>query len=257
MDPWYRQDPGESGFDHQLWKFQLVDEYKPVTELPPVEMPPGGVGDVIRLTGYSRPEPARTPEVLVGQVAVPFAVQDGGGSAEQQSQYNPYLIIKQYGYWDRVYYYEHAGLSQWTETQETTIGLITSNRTEVERTTSISVTAEAGFVFKGFSAGISTTVTDQLRVLQATEETEKSEKKDTIERIYFANGKRVCEAQWYRGDHFVVERLDGSMVTEWRTRDKRSSVLDGWPREGDPASWPEPEGDETAQSGEWPPAPAE
>ncbi|MEJ8632186.1 RICIN domain-containing protein [Streptomyces sp. MS2.AVA.5] len=256
VDVYYGEQPGSSKFDFQLWKFQLVDEYRPVTELPPVEMPPDGVGDVIRLTGYARPEPERTPEVLIGQVAVPFAVQDGGGSAEQQSQHNPYLIIKQYGYWDRVYYYEHPGLSQYEAEQHTTIGLITSNRTEVERTTSISVTAEAGFVFKGFSAGISTTITDQLRVFWAREETESSEQKDIIKRTYFNDNKRICEALWYRGDHFVVHRMDGSTVAEWRTRDKRSSVLDGWPREGDAASWPEREGDETAQSGEWPP-PAE
>lgn len=151
-------------------------------------------------------------------------------------------------------YYEHPGLSQFEEKQKTTIGLITSNRTEVERTTSISVTAEAGFVFKGFSAGISTTITDQLRVLRATEETESSEQEDTITRTYFANDKRLCEALWYRGDHFVVHRMDGSTVAEWRTRDKRSSVLDGWPREGDAASWPEREGDETAKSWDWPTA---
>ncbi|SEC10046.1 Insecticidal Crystal Toxin, P42 [Streptomyces sp. 2231.1] len=249
VDVYYAQQPGDANFDSQLWKFQLVDTYRPVTDLQPVPWPADGVGDVIRLTGHTMPEPARTPEVLIGQVAVPFAVQDGGGSADQQAQHNPYLILKQYGYWERVFYYEHSGLSQYEEKQRTTIGLTTSNRTEVERTTSISVTAEAGFVFKGFSAGISTTVTDQLRVLRATEETETSEKEDIITRTYFV-GDRVTEALWYRGDHFVLQRMDGSQVAEWRTRDKRSSVLDGWPRAGDAASWPERGDDETAKT--WP-----
>ncbi|MFJ9472167.1 RICIN domain-containing protein [Streptomyces caniferus] len=250
VDVYYAEQPGSRNFDSQLWKFHLIDEYRPVTELPQVELPPGGVGDVTRLTGHTMPEPARTREVLIGQVAVPFAVQDGGGSAEQQAQHNPYLILKHYGYWDRVFYYEHSGLSQFEEEQQTTIGLVTSNRTEVERTTSISVTAEAGFVFKGFSAGISTTVTDQLRVLRATEETESSEKKDTIKRTYQANDKRITEALWYRGDHYVLQRMDGSMVVEWRTRDKRTAVLDGWPRNSEAASWPDREGDETAKA--WP-----
>lgn len=229
LDVWYRENSG-SPLDAQSWKFDIVDEYKAVIDLDPIDVPVGGIGDVNRFTSHSQPLPERTQEVLIGQTAVPFAVQNGGGSAADQSLNNPYLIIKRYGYWDQVYFYEHAGNSEREEKKETTLGLTKTSAMEVERSTSISVTAEASFAYKGFSAGLSSTVTNSLKTTYSSSETHESSVKDTITRTYANNGKRISEAMWYRGDRYIAQRMDGSPVVEWETRTKEFSVLDGWPQ---------------------------
>ncbi|KIZ17004.1 RICIN domain-containing protein [Streptomyces natalensis] len=229
LDVYYRA-TGGSALERQSWKFEIVDEYKAVIDLEPIDMPVDGIGDVNRFTSHSQPLPLRTEEVLIGQAAVPFAVQDGGGSAADQSRNNPYLIIKRYGYWDQVFFYEHAGNSEHEEIKETTVGLTKTSATEVERSTGISVTAEASFAYKGFSAGLSSTVTNSLKTTYSSSESHEHWVKDTIRRTYANNGKRVSEALWYRGDRYVVQRMDGTAVVEWETRTKEFSVLDGFPQ---------------------------
>ncbi|MEU4930734.1 hypothetical protein AB0G54_30245 [Streptomyces yokosukanensis] len=207
--------------------FEVEDEYKPVLDLPDITYP--GIGDIHRMTSYEPTPSAKTDPVEVGAMAYPFPlVRDPAYDRRRQAQDNPYYILRRYGFWERVYSYEHGGASDYTHTEETTVGLTTTNARTVEETTSISVTAEASFGFKGVGASLSTTISHELKVTTTHEEVKSHSKKVTIERNYQA-GKRVTEAIWYRSDKYVLERLNGTVVLDWTTRDPNTSVADAYP----------------------------
>ena len=61
------------------------------------------------------------------------------------------------------------------------------------------------------------------------EEVRNHSKQETIQRSYHAD-KRVTEAVWYRNDRYVLERLDGTVVLSWTTRNPNMTVNDAYPR---------------------------
>ncbi|GGU30037.1 RICIN domain-containing protein [Streptomyces violascens] len=216
--------PGER--ERQYWALEVEDEYPQITGLRPVDRDPNDIGDVIRLTGFTEPSRDSTPEVLIGQLAVPFFTI-GDSSPQWQVDNSPYYILKRYGYWQKVFFYEHPGTSRVTKTKKVTVGLTTSTGKTVEETTGISVTAEASFAYKGFSASLSTTYSRELKVTTYTGEVHEHSTEDTIEREYQADHVRIAECLWYRGDRYTVERMDGTKVLEWNTLNPAVEVLDG------------------------------
>ncbi|MDF3287738.1 RICIN domain-containing protein [Streptomyces silvisoli] len=215
--------------DAQKWYLEVEDEYKSVLELP--DIPDRGIGDIHRMTSYQPTPSAKTDPVEVGVMAYPFPlVKDSAHDRQRQARENPYYFLRRYGYWERVYSYEHGGASDYTHSEETTVGLTTSNARTVEETTTISVTAEASFGFKGVGASLSSTISHELKVITTHEEVKSHSRTVKLERNYQA-GKRVTEAIWYRSDKYVLERLDGSKVLEWTTRDPNTSIADAYPRE--------------------------
>ncbi|GAA1911347.1 RICIN domain-containing protein [Streptantibioticus ferralitis] len=213
----------------QAWRFEVEDEYKAVLDLP--DIPDTGIGDIHRMTSYQPTPSAKTDAVEVGVMAYPFPlVKDSAFDRQRQARENPYYILRRYGYWERVYSYEHGGASDYTHTEKTTVGLTTANARTVEETTTISVSAEASFGFKGVGASLSTTISQELKVITTHEEVKSHSREVTLERNYQA-GRRVTEAIWYRSDKYVLERLDGSKVLEWTTRDPNTSIADAYPRE--------------------------
>ncbi|GGW94643.1 hypothetical protein [Streptomyces noursei] len=218
---------GSSQREGQRWEMVVAGEDTRVTGLRPVDREVHDIGEVHRLTGYQMP-PERTQEYLVGQALVPYVlVQDGDRLS--QSRNNSYYVLRRYGYWQRVFYYEHAGNSEWTETRITTVGLTTRNEQTIERTVSMTVGADAGFAFKGASASISVSVTTGLRVAHTqSEENHYSETRE-VTRSYLDNGRKIAEAVWFRADRYSLQRLDGSQVLDWRTADDRSIVNDAYP----------------------------
>ena len=104
-------------------------------------------------------------------MAYPFPfVADPLFGRQRQAQENPYYILRRFGFWERVYSYEHGGASDYRHREETTVGLTTTNARTVEDTTSISVSAEASFGFRGAGASLSTTISRELRVTTTHEE---------------------------------------------------------------------------------------
>ncbi|MFC8094701.1 RICIN domain-containing protein [Streptomyces sp. NPDC057301] len=213
--------------ERQYWALEVEDEYPQITGLRPIDRDPNDIGDVIRLTGFTEPPRDTTPEVLIGQLAVPFFTI-GDSSPQWQVDNSPYYILKRYGYWQKVFFYEHPGTSKVTKTKKVTVGLTTSTGKTVEETTGISVTAEASFAYKGFSASLSTTYSRELKVTTYTGEVHEHFTEDTIEREYQADGVRIAECLWYRGDRYTVERMDGTKVLEWNTLNAAVEVLDGY-----------------------------
>jgi hypothetical protein len=242
---WYSEEPSafieqyphtsDERSDAQRWLLEVEDEYKVVADL--TSLPDTGIGDIQRMTSY-QPTPANhTEPVEIAAMAYPFVlVHDPAYDRRRQAQKHPYYILRRYGFWQREYSYEHGGASDLTETQQTTVGLTTTAAATVEHTASISVTAEAGFGLHGFGASLTATISHELMVTTTHEEVGNHSEERTIQRTYHA-GPRVTEAVWYRSDRYVLERLDGSVVLDWTTRNPNMTITDAYPS-GAPESGP-------------------
>jgi hypothetical protein len=240
---WYSQEPSalieqyphtsDERSDAQRWLLEVEDEYKVVADL--TRRPDTDIGDIHRMTSY-QPTPAnQTEPVEIAAMAYPFVlVHDPALGRQRQAQENPYYILRRYGFWQREYSYEHSGAADFNMSEQTTVGLTTTDTGAVERTASISVTAEAGFGLHGFGASLTATISNELMVTTTHEEVKNHSEQETIQRSYHA-GKRVTEAVWYRNDRYVLERLDGIVVLSWTTRNPNMTITDAYP-----SSAPEP-----------------
>ncbi|MEU1737643.1 RICIN domain-containing protein [Streptosporangium sp. NPDC020145] len=209
------------------WVFEVEDEFERVLNLPTFEGV--GIGDIHRLTGFEHLEENTTDPVEVANFAYPFPlITDQAYDRQRQAQRNPYYILRKYGYWKRVYQYEHGGASEYTEKQKAHVGLTSLNSTQVEETTSTSVSAEASFGFKGFASSISETFAKQMKVTTTNQEITETWAEREIIRTY-PHGTKVSEAVWYRQDDYVLERLDGTMLIKWTVSDETKSISDAWP----------------------------
>lgn len=105
------------------------------------------------------------------------------------------------------------------------MGLTTKNSQTIEETVGMKITHEGGFsLVEGLSA-VATELSYQLKVTATHERTEESWRQVPLERPYSA-GKRVTDALGYRDDQYALERLDGSKVLEWTTRDPNTVITD-------------------------------
>ena len=190
----------------------------------------GIIGDIRRMTSY-QPTPAdHTEPVEIAAMAYPFVlVHDPAYDRRRQARENPYYILRRYGFYQREYSYEHGGAADLIKRKETTVGLTTTDAADVEDTASISVTAEAGFGLHGFGASLTATISNELMVTTTHEEVRNHSELETIERTYHV-GNRVTEAVWYRSDLYKLERLDGTVVLDWTTRNPNMTVNDAYPR---------------------------
>ena len=235
---WYSEEPSAliEQYPHtndersgaQRWLLEVEDEYKVVADL--TQRPDTDIGDIHRMTSY-QPTPAdHTKQVEIAAMAYPFVlVDDPALDRQRQAQENPYYILRRYGFWQREYSYEHSGAADLTESKQTTVGLTTTDAATVEDTASISVTAEAGFGLHGFGASLTATISNELMVTTTHEEVRNHSEQETIQRSYHF-GNRVTEAVWYRSDRYVLERLDGSVVLDWTTRNPNMKITDAYPR---------------------------
>ena len=225
LEQWTLADSSHATAQH--WFLEVEDEYRRVIDLPEITDP--GIGDIHRMTSFQPTASARTAQVEVGSMAYPFPfVADPAFGRQRQAQENPYYILRRFGFWERVFSYEHGGASDYRHREETTVGLTTTNARTVEDTTSISVTAEASFGFRGAGASLSTTMSRELRVTTTHEQVTQHSRVVEITREYQA-GRRVTEAIWFRSDRYVLERLNGIVVLEWTTRNPNMSIADAFP----------------------------
>jgi Insecticidal Crystal Toxin, P42/Ricin-type beta-trefoil lectin domain-like len=213
--------------DAQRWLLEVEDEYKVVANL--TSLPDTSIGDIHRMTSY-QPTPANhTDQVEIAAMAYPFVlVDDPALDRQRQAQENPYYILRRYGFWQREYSYEHGGAAELAVIEQTTVGLTTTDASEVEKTASISVSAEAGFGLHGFGASLTATISNELMVTTTHEEVRNHSREKIAQRTYPA-GKRVTEAVWYRSDRYVLERLDGTAVLRWTTRNPNMTITDAYP----------------------------
>ncbi|THA77821.1 hypothetical protein [Streptomyces sp. A0592] len=204
--------------DRHLWSLEFESSYPAVTgaQIGPTT---NFLTDPPQATSFSRPSPETTTEVLIGATLLPSVLVNDPlfeNDRRLQASESPWYIVCRFGFYRLKYFFNNSGVSAVTETQEVKVGVSTNNATEVERTTSISVTAEASYGFKGFSASLSTTYTNQLRTKVSQSTTETTEKTVSVRRE-FGRGYESALSIWYPSDRYALQRLDGTTVVQWET----------------------------------------
>ncbi|MFB4274221.1 MULTISPECIES: RICIN domain-containing protein [unclassified Nonomuraea] len=228
INTWYPED-GQYA-DSQQWALERADTY-PQIATATIGATGNQPSDIIRLTGYAPTPQDTTNEILIGQTILPAPlVSDPSLDKTRQAQTSPYYLLKRYGFYKRVYYYEHGGGVRQLRSEEVTVGMTTTNALEVENTTTISMTHESGMEADGFTASMSITISNELRVMVSRSTTEENRRTVKVEREYFADGKRIAQAVWFRGDRYVLHRTDGSQVLAWETLNDQNAINDAYPR---------------------------
>ncbi|WP_326822775.1 RICIN domain-containing protein [Streptosporangium sp. NBC_01756] len=227
INTWYPED-GQYA-DSQLWALEQADTY-PLIANAKIGATGNQPGTIFRLTGYAPTAQDITSEVLIGQTILPAPlISDPSLDKTRQAQTSPYYLLKRYGFYKRVFYYEHSGTRRDLKSTEVVVGMTTTNSLEVENTTTISMTRESGMEVDGFTSSMSVTISNELRVMVSKTTVEEHRRTDKVEREYLADGKRIAEAVWYRCDRYVLHRTDGSKVLEWETMTDQNSIDDAYP----------------------------
>ncbi|WP_078962104.1 Vps62-related protein [Streptomyces hygroscopicus] len=131
-------------------------------------------------TGFAFPEPRETLKVLDRQVTVPCTViSDPGKTPAWQVQNSPfYTLERRTSFYAQMHNHNQTSETQ-NPSQEVVTGVSNSNSQEFSRKTSITVTAKAGIEIKGLSAGIETSVAQELGYSTRTEVTYFQENRHT------------------------------------------------------------------------------
>ncbi|MFE0641632.1 hypothetical protein ACFW2Y_08480 [Streptomyces sp. NPDC058877] len=84
-------------------------------------------------TGYTKPNPETTPEVLVGTTSLPSPlVVDPARGQARTAQESPYYLLKRYGFYKIVYFYGHNGQVHKAESQKATEWQTTTDQDTVD-----------------------------------------------------------------------------------------------------------------------------
>ncbi|WP_414143408.1 hypothetical protein [Bacillus mycoides] len=136
-------------------------------------------------------------------------------------------------YWKKID--SHTFAPNTTYTSQTEYGMNQTNQESMTQTTSISVTADAGFSFGKMSSSISTTMTNELQVSKSTT-TELMTEVTTKEEI---NNPYTYEIKWTKYalvTQYDLKRADGTSVTaSWTVINKNEEQESYYPLDSPPA----------------------
>ncbi|HDR8053417.1 TPA: RICIN domain-containing protein [Bacillus cereus] len=161
-----------------------------------------------------------------------FMVKDPYYNAQQQMKNSPYYTLVRRQYWEKKTQRILAPSDAYEYSE--TIGVSRTDQTSMTDTTEISIGADLGFVFKGFSAGLSTTVTRTLSVTKSTSNTESSE---STRKLSYKNEFRhtIAYAKYMLINEYYVTRANGEKITMgdstyWRVPNPEQTVARIIPR---------------------------
>nr|WLN44377.1 Tpp insecticidal protein [Bacillus thuringiensis] len=177
--------------------------------------------------------PDKTTPVITHATYIPyFMVKDPYYNAQQKIEKSPYYILVRRQYWEKksqriVGAGETYGYSQ-------TTGVSRTDQTSMTKTTEISIGADLGFAFKGFSAGLSTSITETLSVTKSTSNTDSTEETITITDSNTFN-HTIARAKYMLINEYYVTRADGEEITSgdsmyWKVPDPSRTVTRTIPR---------------------------
>ncbi|QWI73171.1 RICIN domain-containing protein (plasmid) [Bacillus mycoides] len=177
--------------------------------------------------------PDDTPPVITHATYMPyFMVKDPYYNAQQKIQNSPYYILVRRQYWKKVTQRVLAPSDEY-DYMETT-GVSRTDQTSMTETTEISIGADLGFMFKGFSLGLSSSITKSLSVTKSTSTTESTEK---TERVFYKNPftHQIGYAKYMLINEYYVTRANGELITSgdaayWKVPDSTRTVARIIPR---------------------------
>ncbi|MFW5419300.1 hypothetical protein J0910_22035 [Nocardiopsis sp. CNT-189] len=205
---------GDKGEGDDLFKLEEVGAFPEVVALSRIKPPEF---EAPKLKSYN-PPPLYSDPQKCGEVAVPWFVvaQDGGKDDHWRAEHTPYYIIRRWSRWQS----DKFDILKKTETRQrtwsVTWGVTKEKAQEIDRTMNMSVTAEAGFGFKGISASVSSTVSYGLSVRTSEKWSESYSKQDggSYQIGPYANADMaVCD--FYRQDVYYLHRSEGQEIYQF------------------------------------------
>lgn len=177
--------------------------------------------------------PDETPPVITHATYMPyFMVKDPYYNAQQKIKNSPYYILVRRQYWKKVTQRILAPSDKYDYTETT--GVSRTDQTSMTETTEISIGADLGFMFKGFSAGLSTSITKSLSVTKSTSNTESTE---TTRGVGYTNPfkHQIAYGKYMLINEYYVTRANGEMITSgdsayWKVPDPSRTVARIIPR---------------------------
>ncbi|XLP22169.1 RICIN domain-containing protein [Bacillus toyonensis] len=212
----------------QKWAFEPLDSIT----LPSVETQP--LPNVPQYTSADENTlPDQTDPVITNYTLMPcIMVTDNNWSASNKITNTPYYMLIKTQYWKKIDSHTFAPNTKYTSTTE--YGMNQTDQESMTETTSISVTADAGFSFGKMSSSISTTVTNELQVSKSTT-TELMTDVTTTEEI---SNPYTYEIKWTKYalvTQYDLKRADGTSVTaSWTVIDKNEEQESYYPLDSPP-----------------------
>ncbi|SFQ92148.1 Insecticidal Crystal Toxin, P42 [Bacillus mycoides] len=177
--------------------------------------------------------PDNTEPVITHATYLPyFMVKDPYYNNQQKMQNSPYYILVRRQYWEKVTQRIVGAGESYKYEQKT--GVSRTDQTSMTETTEIAIGADMGFMFKGFSVGLSTSITKTLSVTKSTSTTESTEKTETVtDSNPFMH--TIARAKYMLINEYYVTRANGEMITSgdaayWKVPNPSQTVTRTIPR---------------------------
>ncbi|WP_243523663.1 RICIN domain-containing protein [Bacillus pseudomycoides] len=165
--------------------------------------------------------PEETGRVVTAFTVVPsIAVKDPhyGGDTAKQIKENPYYMVVKKQWWKKQESYVLAPGETYEHTVKT--GIKVTDQETATRTVSWNIGADMGFIFKGFSFGLSTQYSNQLQT--SISHTTEQLKEETIHhKIPNTSSNRMAYSRYILTTEYSVTRKNGTIVNSpWTLTDK-------------------------------------
>ena len=210
------------GSDAFLWKLEEVGEFGVPSTVSTQKLP-----DIPQYTSYEDNLPSRTEPVTVASTVIPAVMVNDTWNKVQVLRESPYYLLIKKQYWKKVD--SQVFVPNRKYVSKVTYGMSRTDQQSMTERTGISVTADAGFSFKGFSASLSTTVTRELEVSKSTS-VELMVEYVFEEEITNPKDHRVAWSKYILETEFTLLRTDGTMVSNpWTVSNNRESRETYWP----------------------------
>nr|7Y78_A Chain A, Toxin [Bacillus thuringiensis]7Y78_B Chain B, Toxin [Bacillus thuringiensis]7Y78_C Chain C, Toxin [Bacillus thuringiensis]7Y78_D Chain D, Toxin [Bacillus thuringiensis] len=173
--------------------------------------------------------PDKTNPVITHFSTIPYIMaNDATFNSHQQIQYSPYYKLVRIQYWEKVTQRILGPRDDYEYNK--TKGISKTDQVSMTETVSMSVGADFGFMFKGFSASLSAQITKELSVTKSTSTTEMTE--ETYKEKYTNPfNYELARAQYMLVNEFYVTRMDGTRITaNWTLRDNTQTVTRIFPK---------------------------
>ncbi|PFX69849.1 insecticidal toxin [Bacillus cereus] len=149
--------------------------------------------------------PDKTNPVITHDTNIPcIMIDDKTFSSPQKIQYSPYYKLVKIQYWEKVT--QRILGPRDTYSYQKSKGVSRTDQSSMTETVSMSIGADFGFMFKGFSASLSTRVTKELSVTKSTSYTEMTEETYT-ESYTNPFNYALARAQYMLVNEFYVTRM--------------------------------------------------
>ncbi|WP_426952654.1 RICIN domain-containing protein [Bacillus mycoides] len=173
--------------------------------------------------------PDKTDPIITHYTNIPYIiVGDKTFDSQQKIQSSPYYKLVKIQYWEKVT--QRILGPRDTYSYQKRKGISRTDQVSMTETVSMSVGADFGFMFKGFSASLSTKITKELSVTKSTSTTEMTEETYT-ESYTNPFNHELARAQYMLVNEFYVTRMDGTRITNnWTVRDDKQTVTRIFPK---------------------------